>query len=113
MHEMGVTQSVLKIALDAGERAGASRISAIQIRMGEYSDVVPAIFREYFAIAAAGTIASDAEIRISRVPVTMRCRECLWEGHVDRQDIRCGACGGTSLKLLTGREFVVDSLEAE
>ena len=113
MHEMAITQSILNIALEAGKNAGASRITEIRIRMGEYSDVVPVILREYFAVAAAGTPAEGAELVLRRVPVTMECRNCGWSGQVDRMHIRCGGCGGYDLKLLTGREFYVESLEAE
>lgn len=113
MHEMSIVQSMLGIALRAGEDAGAKRIREIRVKMGEYSDVVPAIMREYFAVAAKGTICEGAEIRITRIPVTMRCRACGWLGGVDRLHIACGGCGGTSLTLITGREFYVESLEAE
>ena len=113
MHEMAVTQSVLNIALEEGKKAGAKRITAIKIRRGAYSDVVPAVLREYFAVAAAGTMAEGAELVLTRIPVTMLCRSCGWQGTVDKLHIQCAACGGTDLKLLTGREFYVESLEAE
>lgn len=113
MHEMAIVQSVLNIALEAGSSGGAQRITRIRIKMGEYSDVVPVILREYFAVAARGTMAEGAELVLGRVPVTMRCRGCGWSGPVDKLRIRCGGCGGTELTLLTGREFYVESLEAE
>ena len=43
----------------------------------------------------------------------MRCRACGWEGAVDKRHITCGGCGGVALTLLTGREFYVESLEAD
>ena len=113
MHEMAVTQSVLDISLRAGREAGASRIKEIRICMGEYSDVVPSVLREYFQIAAKGTMAEEAEIILRRTPVVMRCRACGWSGPVDKLHIRCAACGGTNLALISGREFYVESLEAE
>lgn len=113
MHEMAIVQSVLDIALSAGRKAGAARITRIDIKMGEYSDVVPAVLRDYFAVAAKGTIADGAEIALARVPVTMRCRACGWQGPVDKLQIRCGGCGGVDLALVTGREFYVESLQAE
>lgn len=113
MHEMAITQSVLNIALEAGRQGGAARITAIRIKMGAYSDVVPAILKEYFAVAAKGTMAEGAQLQITRIPVTMRCRACGWQGAVDKLHIRCGRCGGADLSLLTGREFYVESLEAE
>lgn len=113
MHEMAITQSVLNIALEAAEQAGAKRITAIRIKMGEYSDVVPVVLRDYFAVAAQGTAAQGAVLELERLPVTMRCRSCHWQGRVDKRHIRCPDCGGTDLKLLTGREFYVESIEAE
>ncbi len=113
MHEMAITESVLKIALTEAARAGAARVTGIRIRMGAYSDVVPAVLRDYFAVAARGTAAEGAALSFVRVPVTMRCRACGWQGTVDKLHIHCGGCGGTDLALLTGREFYVESLEAE
>ena len=113
MHEMAIVQSMLNIALRAGEDAGAKRVKEIRVKMGEFSDVVPVVIREYFAVAAKGTICEGAEIKITRIPVTMRCRTCGWQGGVDKRHIVCGGCGGTSLSLISGREFYVESLEAE
>lgn len=113
MHEMAIVQSVLDIALSAAEKAGAGRVTQINIKMGEYSDVVPAVLRDYFAVAARGTLAQGARIALTRIPVTMRCRSCGWQGPVDKLHICCGGCGGGDLALLTGREFYVESLEAD
>ena len=113
MHEMAITQSVLNIVLDAAKQAGAEKITAIRIKMGEYSDVVPVVMKEYFAVAAKGTAAEGAVLELERLPVTMRCRGCHWQGVVDKRRIRCGECGGTDLQLLTGREFYVESIEAQ
>lgn len=113
MHEMAITQSVLNIVLDAARQAGAEKVTAIRIKMGEYSDVVPVVLKEYFAVAARGTAAEGAVLELERLPVTMRCRACRWQGVVDKRRICCGECGGTDLTLLTGREFYVESIEAE
>lgn len=113
MHEMAFVRGVLEAALKAGKAGGASRIARIHIKMGEYSDVVPVILKEYFAIAAKGTMAEDAELVLQRIPAVMRCRDCGWQGHVQRQHICCGGCGGMGLELVSGREFFVESLEAE
>lgn len=113
MHEMGVIQNVLRITEDAAEKGNAKKILKIHIRMGEYSDVVPEILREYFEIAAKGTVAEGAEIVLSRVPAVMRCRTCHWEGPVKHGHVVCADCGSTDLTLISGREFIVESLEAE
>ena len=113
MHEMAITESVLKIALDAASGAGAGKIKIIRIVMGAYSDVVPEILKEYFTVASSGTAAEGAEITFRRVPVTMQCNSCGWKGEVDRLHLECAACGSTDLKMLTGREFYVESIDAD
>ena len=113
MHEMGVIQGVLRIVKNEGEKNQASRILKIHIRMGEYSDVVPEILKEYFEIASAGTIAEGAEIVLHRTQAVMRCRTCGWQGPVVHGHVVCGDCGGSSLVMLSGRDFIVESLEAE
>lgn len=113
MHEMAVVQSVLNITLDAARKNQAERVTKIRIKMGEFSDVVPQILREYFSIAAQGTLAEGAELELTRTPLIIRCRSCGWEGQVDRQSLVCRDCGSRSFAMVTGREFYVESLEAE
>ena len=113
MHEMAITESVLKIALDAASGAGADKIKIIRIVMGAYSDIVPEILKEYFTVVSAGTPAEGAEITFRRTPVTMQCMSCGWQGEVDRLHLACAACGSTELKMLTGRDFYVESIDAD
>lgn len=113
MHEMAIIQNVLDISCRAAREGDAKRITAIRIRMGDYCGVVPQILREYFAIAAAGTLADGAELDLQRIPVTMRCRTCRWQGEVDPHRVTCAVCGSADLQLLSGREFFVDSIEVE
>lgn len=110
---MAITEHVLEIVLEAAKGGGASKVNKIRIVMGAYSDVVPQIMKEYFEIASKDSIAEGAEISFRRTPVTMLCRTCGWNGTVDKLHIACGACGSTDLKMLTGREFYVESIDAD
>lgn len=113
MHEMALIENVLRIVNGEGKKANAEKILSITIRMGEYSDVVPRILREYFAIASKGSIAEGAKIILNRVPAVMKCRECGWKGSVQHGNVVCGECQSTNLQLISGREFIVESLEAQ
>ena len=113
MHELAITQSILHIALEAAGAHGAQRIREIRIRMGDYCGVVPQCVQYYFDVLSRDTAAAGAELNFLRLPIRMRCRGCGWEGEVDKRHIQCAACGGTDLALLQGREFYVESLEAE
>lgn len=113
MHEMAMIERVLKITTQEAEKAKARKVLRIHIRMGEYSDVVPQILKEYFEIASRETIAAGAEIVLRRTPAIVRCRTCHWEGPAVHGKVVCGDCGGSNLVMISGREFIVESLEVE
>lgn len=113
MHEMAITQSILDIALSEAEKHQASRVEKIKIRIGEYSGVVPQLIQEYYNIISEGTLAERAELVLETIPVTVLCKDCGKENRIDKRKVKCPVCGSTQLKLLTGREFYVESLEVE
>jgi len=113
MHEMALVEGVLGIALKAASENGMQKINAIRIRMGAYCGVVPAILREYFSIAADGTPAQGAELRLECLPAVMRCRACGWNGELAPEQYRCPLCESPDLQMESGREFFVESIEAE
>lgn len=113
MHELALTQSILRIALTEAERHGAKRVLAIRIKVGVLSGVLPELIQEYYNIVSANTAAEKAEISVERVPATIECRDCGAKNEAQRFVITCPECGGSQIRLLAGREFYVDSLEVE
>ena len=45
MHELAITESILRIAVQAAEEYQAKRVLEIRIKIGAYSGVVPNIYR--------------------------------------------------------------------
>lgn len=113
MHELAIAQGIIDAAVPEALRHGAKRVLEIRLKIGELSGVFPEYMQECFDIAAAGTIAQNARLKVERIPVAVRCQECGYEGGIDRRKIRCPRCGGTELKITAGREYYVDSLEVE
>ena len=113
MHELALTESILKIVVSEGKKSGASRVLSIKLKLGEYSDVIPHYITQYFGIVSRGSIAENASIVVERIPASVLCRSCGYEGAVDRKVIKCPKCGSDDLKMLSGREFYVDSIELE
>jgi hydrogenase nickel incorporation protein HypA/HybF len=64
MHESSLIAGLMeKIAAIAREH-GASRIAAVEITIGALAFIGPEHLREHFVLAAAGTLAEGAELRI-------------------------------------------------
>ena len=113
MHELTITQNILDIALNAASQQNARFIHTIRLRMGPFSGVVPECVQMYLDVLAKGTVAEGAKIEVTTVPLRVLCRDCGKEGEITRTHIQCPYCGSLHLKRLSGREFMVESLEVD
>jgi hydrogenase nickel incorporation protein HypA/HybF len=62
MHELGVTQRILQVALERAEQAHASRVTAVHLEIGEASDVAPESLSFYWPGVSRGTPADGARL---------------------------------------------------
>jgi hydrogenase nickel incorporation protein HypA/HybF len=114
MHELPVTEGMLQVALEAAEEAGAQRITAINLVIGDLTSIVDDSVQFYFDLLSQETIAMGAQLHFRREPATGTCLEC---GH--RFDVQppliplCPACESPRLQVTGGREFYVESIEVE
>lgn len=113
MHELAITEGIIDAAVPAALEHGAKRILEIRLKIGELSGVLPKSLQEYFDIASKGTIAENAKLTVEKIPATIACNTCGYEGVIERKKARCPQCDGVDYKLVGGREYYVDSLEVE
>ena len=112
MHELAVTQGILDVTLDAAQKAGARRIVAIDLLIGELSGMVDDSIQFYFDILSRDTLAEKATLRFRREPALVTCRDCGGRAEA-RAPLTplCPQCGGARLQVTGGREFRVESIE--
>lgn len=113
MHELSITQGILKVCLDEGKKHNIKSIKKINIKVGELTDLVPNYISHYFNIIAKGTIAENTEINIEKVVVSIKCRECNYEGELGKSNYLCPKCNGNKYDIVHGREFFVDTIEVD
>ncbi len=113
MHELAITEGIIEAAIPEAERHGAKKILEIRLKIGELSGVLPECIQEYFNIASRGTIAEGALLKVEKIPITIKCNACGYNGEIPKRKIHCPECGSAEIKLLSGREYFVDSLEVE
>ena len=113
MHELALTEGIISIVDSQQSEQGFARVLDGGVGGGVWGGVVFECLRECFPIAAKGTAAENADLVIESVKASFRCLGCGYEGAIERRLARCPHCGGAELKLLTGREFYVDSLKVE
>lgn len=114
MHEMGLTQGILDIAIDYATRANAKKISHVNVKAGDLMSIVEDSMQFAFTFLSADTIASGAQLLLERIPVIVHCKSCNTDSEVSKTEIYiCPKCGECFVELVSGREFYVDSIEVE
>lgn len=114
MHELPVTENILRIVLRHAEEAKADRVLSVSLRVGELSDIIDEWLQRYFDYLSRGTPAEGAQLKIEKVPVVFCCESCGASFHVNIREIEkaiCSICGGDRASLVSGREFFVKAIE--
>lgn len=114
MHELQITERILKIVLQhaAGQRIG--RIVRIHLRVGELSDLEDEWIQHYFEYLSRGTLAEQAQLAITRAPIVVRCGECAASFEVPKSTLgeaTCAQCGASRLQLVSGRGYFIENME--
>ena len=113
MHELAITQSVLDIALEQAEKHDASKVTRINLVVGEMSGVVDECVQFYFEFLSKDTIASDATLSFERIPITAHCYDCDTTFPLAEFNWICPNCQGGNIEVVAGRELYIDSMEIE
>ena len=113
MHELSITQSLLEIALRHAERAGAQRITRLNLVIGELTSIVDDSIQFYWDIVSQDTIAAQAQLHFERVPGTLRCLGCGATFPLSAREYACPACGEKRVAAAGGDDFRLDSIEVE
>ncbi|MBR1729904.1 MAG: hydrogenase maturation nickel metallochaperone HypA [Selenomonadaceae bacterium] len=110
MHEMAITEGILKIAFDYADQNHSTKINKITLKIGEMSGVEIEALNLAFEVLTKNTIAENAELIINRVPIVGECNKCKKTFHIDHYNFFCPECDGI-LILKSGRELQVESLD--
>lgn len=113
MHELSVTQNIIKISCEEAEKHNVTRVKEIRIKVGELTGLVPQAIQYYFEIASKGTRVENAIIKVEKIPIKIKCNVCNSESEVNFNTFSCRQCGGKDYKIIGGNEFFIESLEVE
>jgi hydrogenase nickel incorporation protein HypA/HybF len=107
MHELSITQSLIDAVLD---RTGERTVTAVNLRVGPLSGVLPDAMRFCFDVASAGTPLAGARLMIDEPQGQARCRSCYDEFELADPILLC-PCGSADVEILSGRELMLVSVE--
>ena len=111
MHEIGLMQRMVEVALERAASAGAQHVQRVMVRVGAESGVVPDVITLAFDVATRGTIAEGAELQIEDVPIACFCASCALDFAPADELHECPRCHRLGAEVRRGREFELASLE--
>jgi hydrogenase nickel incorporation protein HypA/HybF len=107
MHEFGLCQSIL----EAVQRRAAGRpVTEVRLRIGALHRVQEEAMKQAFAFAASGTVAQNARVAVTTMPVSMTCDHCSAQAQGPELLLACPQCAATSLTLVGGSELLLESI---
>jgi hydrogenase nickel incorporation protein HypA/HybF len=109
MHELSITESILKLSLAEAKKHKAKSIKKINLLVGEAVSVVPDCVQFYFDTLKKKTIAKDAVLAIKTVPLVIRCPKCK----VQFKDLELVCKCQAGVEIVSGQELMIESLEIE
>ena len=111
MHELSVTEDLIRTLDRECEEKGIEKIKKINLVIGELSGMIGECVQIYFDLLSEGHPFEKAELSFTYVKASFKCSSCGAEFPGNRE-FKCPSCGGKG-KLIkgTGREFYVKSVE--
>jgi hydrogenase nickel incorporation protein HypA/HybF len=113
MHELSITQSLFELVIEQANKAGANKVSAINLVIGEMTGVVGDSISFYMDFIAKDTSVAGAKLNIKTVETRVKCRDCHKESRLREFDWTCSHCGSGNLELISGKELFVESIEVD
>lgn len=113
MHELSIIAGLFDILEAQAAEYRAVKITAVKIRVGRLSGVVPDLLLSAFDAYKKGTKAEGAVLEIESVDFRFRCRACGGESFPEEPPYVCASCGSAEIELLGGMDLVVDRIEIE
>jgi hydrogenase nickel incorporation protein HypA/HybF len=111
MHEYSVCLALLEQVERIAREHRARRVERIVLQLGPLSGVEAPLLAHAWPLAAAGSIAADAELVIDTAPVRVHCTQCGAESAAQPNRLLCASCGDYRTRLISGDEMLLANLE--
>ncbi len=113
MHELSVTESILKIAVQHATQANAVRVISLQLVIGQLSSIVDDSVKFYWDMISEGTLCEGAQLHFERRLAMLKCLDCDQLYTLNGELIDCPNCHSARIKVVAGEEFYLESIEVE
>ena len=113
MHELAVTESILNIATKYASQNNARKVTDLYLVIGRLSSIIDDSVQFYWDMVTENTLCAGSTLHFERVPAQLACQTCQNQYTLDGEMTPCPACGSAQVKVISGDQFFLDSIEIE
>ena len=113
MHEHSVTESILNAAISHAQKADAKKGTDLNLVIGALSSIVDDSVQFYWDMISQGTLCDGSQLHFKRINARLRCLDCNTEYELESELQPCPKCGSMNIKILSGDEFRLESIEIQ
>lgn len=113
LHELGITQSIVEIALGNAEAQGAIKIHSLTLEIGSLAGVVPEALQFCYEACSKGSLLEGSRLIIEEIAARARCRDCGVEYPLTDLLACCPACGSAAGEMFCGEELRIKEMEID
>lgn len=113
MHELALTENILRTALAHAQQAGARRLLAVNLAVGQLSELTPDSIRFYWEFISQGTLGEGATLNFEPLPCQWVCQACDHTFPPGLDAPVCPACGSDQVRWQGNEGVRLISLDVE
>ncbi len=99
------------IANIVDQRRDTRRVACVRIDVGHFRQVVPDTLSFCWSVLRDQSGLEGCELVINHVPAVIECDSCSGTTTLDVPVLVCANCSGTDVRLVSGEEFMIESIE--
>jgi len=110
MHELSLCRSICRIGLRVCDGRAVQQVT---VDVGALRQVVPAALIQAWQFVTADTLLADSRLVVNDIPAVITCQVCGARTTLRQPFMVCGSCGSADVQVLSGREFLVRSIDVD
>ncbi len=113
MHEYTIGKSIMDTLINLKKQYPNKRITKVTIIAGKLRQILPQALFFYLDILKKDTEFSKIEFIYKEKPVKIKCNKCNKISKINELEFLCPLCGNYDIKVISGNELLIESIEVE
>lgn len=114
MHEVGVTEEIVRIIISEAESHGAGKVVSAELSVGALTGFYPDVILYYFdMMKQEHPLIAEAVLEARSVPGKLTCFDCHHVSEITDYLLTCPLCDSLNTDLEGGQDVLVTTLEIE